>query len=202
MFQWIKSIIESLGYPGIVAFIFLENVFPPIPSEVILPFAGFLVEKGDLTLIGVTLAGTLGSVLGALPLYWLGRYWSRERMKHFFSGKGKWFMVSNKDVDSAFERFKKYGGWTVFLCRMIPGLRSLISIPAGSAGMPMVKFLVLTTAGTFLWTLLLAWIGTKLGENYDKVAPYLDAVSWTIVIIFIAAITWWIVKHRLRRDED
>lgn len=201
MFQWIKSVIESLGYPGIVAFIFLENVFPPIPSEVILPFAGFLVERGELTLVGVTLAGTLGSVLGALPLYWLGRYWSREKLKRFFAGKGKWFMVSEENVDNSFDRFQRHGSWAVFLCRMIPGLRSLISIPAGSFGMPIGKFLILTTVGTFPWTLLLTWIGTVLGENYDRIAPYLDAISWTVVGIFLGTFVWWIFKQRRERSS-
>ncbi len=200
MFQWIKSVIESLGYTGIVAFIFLENVFPPIPSEVILPFAGFLVEQGELTLIGVALAGTLGSVLGALPLYWLGRYWNQEKLKRFFAGKGKWFMVSEENVDNSFDRFQRHGSWAVFFCRMIPGLRSLISIPAGTFGMPMSKFLILTTAGTFLWTLLLTWIGTVLGENYEKIAPYLDAISWTVVVVFLGTIAWWIVKQRRRKS--
>lgn len=199
MFEWIKSVIESSGYVGIAFFVFLENVFPPIPSELIIPFGGFLVTEEKMVFSAVVLASTIGSVVGALPLFYLGKYWNRDRMKHFFRGKGKWLMVDEDDVDRSFDWFNHRGSWTVFVCRMIPGLRSYISIPAGTAGMPMLKFLALTTAGSAIWNTLLVWLGKMLGENYEKIGPYVDIAVWIVTLAVIGSLVWWIVKQRRKQ---
>jgi membrane protein DedA with SNARE-associated domain len=201
MFEWMKNAIQTVGYPGLVFFVFLENVFPPIPSEVIIPFGGFLVVKGDMNFILVVLAGTAGSVLGALPLYYLGRYLNRDRMKYFFNHKGKFLMVDEDNVDRSYAWFHKHGEWAVFICRMIPGLRSYVSIPAGSAKMGMPRFLALTAGGTAIWTAFLAWLGTLLGNNYEKVSKYLDPVMWGVTIIIVLSIAWWIFKQWRKKEK-
>ncbi len=202
MFQSIKSLIESLGYPGIVFFVFLENVFPPIPSELIIPFGGFLVERGDMQFWLVVVAGTLGSVLGALPLYYLGRYWHKERMKRFFNGKGRFLMVDDDNVERSFAWFHRHGAWAVFICRMIPGLRSYVSIPAGSAHMGMPLFLALTAGGTALWTAFLAWLGLYLGKNYEKISAYMDVAVYGVLAFVVGSVIWWIVKQRRKEPDD
>jgi membrane protein DedA with SNARE-associated domain len=145
MASWVMQMISATGYVGLVLLMVLENVFPPIPSEVIVPLAGFMATQDRLSLLGVILAGTLGSVLGALPLYYLGRKIGDERLKSFADRHGRWLTLSRQDLDSAQQWFDRRGGLAVFLCRLVPGVRSLISIPAGIEGMPLAIFLLYTT---------------------------------------------------------
>lgn len=189
MIDWITETIDSAGYYGLVFLMFLENVFPPIPSELIMPLAGFLVTRGEMSFAGVVAAGTLGSILGALPLYYAGKWFGLEHLKRWADRHGRWLTVSGADLDRGKEWFDRYGGITVLLCRLIPGIRSLISIPAGVANMPMGLFLLYTTAGTAVWSALLAGAGYLLGVNYDKVEVYVGPVSklalGTLVIIYL-----------------
>lgn len=202
MTDWIKTVIGDLGYAAIVGLMFIENVFPPIPSELIMPFAGFMAAKGAYAFAGVVIAGVLGSVLGALPLYYLGKLMGEQRLKEWARRYGRWLAVSERDVDKANSWFDKHGGKAVFFCRLVPGVRSLISIPAGSAGMNMPAFLTYTTLGTGVWSLLLASLGWLLGSQYEKVSTYLGPVSYVVLAaIAVAAITW-IVKRRRELRED
>ncbi|SMO66512.1 DedA family protein [Gracilimonas mengyeensis] len=189
MTDWIQSIIESVGYAGIAFLTFIENVFPPLPSEVIIPFAGYVTTNGSLTIIGVIIAGTIGSVLGALPLYYLGYFIEEEQLKTLADEYGKWFMISPKDIDRASSWFEKRGALAVFVCRLIPGLRSLISIPAGIQNMSLLPFLLLTTLGTAIWTSLLSWAGASLGNNYSNIQNYLDPISY---VVFGGMIAWYL----------
>ena len=189
MIGWITETMQAMGYYAIVFLMFLENVFPPIPSELIMPLAGFIVTRGELTFAGVVAAGTLGSILGALPFYYVGKLVGMEHLKLWADRYGRWLTVTSRDLDEGKAWFDKYGGVTVLLCRLIPGIRSLISIPAGIANMNMGIFLLYTTIGTCIWSTLLAYAGYLLGVNYDKVEVYLGPASkvvlGAIVIIYI-----------------
>ena len=181
MNNWVTGIISSTRYFGIALLMFVENVFPPIPSELIMPLAGYMVTEGELSLLGSIIAGTAGSVLGSLPLYYLGRIVGEERLKRFADHHGRWLSVSRKDLEAAKRWFDQHGGAAVLLCRLVPALRSLISLPAGIARMNLVLFLAYTTIGASLWTALLAYLGYFLGRNFGKVGEYLDPIAWVVL---------------------
>ena len=185
MFEWVIGVINNLGYTGVVFLMFLENVFPPIPSELVMPAAGAASAKGDLNLFGVIIAGTLGSVLGALPLYYLGAIIGQERLKKWAGKYGRWLTVSPAEIDQAKEWFDRHGNKTVLFCRLIPGVRSLISLPAGVSKMSLPKFLLYSAIGAGLWSGLLAFGGQMLGKNYDKIQGWLNPLSWIIVGVFV-----------------
>ncbi|WP_164103447.1 DedA family protein [Candidatus Laterigemmans baculatus] len=196
MKDWINSVMETMGYPGIAFLMFLENVFPPIPSELIMPAAGFAAAEGQLTLWGVILSGAAGSVIGQLPLYYLGRALGLKRIKRLADRHGRWLMVSAKNIERADQWFNRHGWWAVFICRVIPGLRSYISIPAGIARMNLVGFLAWTMFGTAIWTTVLAFLGLWLGQHYEQVGQYLGPVSTVVGVAVVVAIVGWIVKRR------
>jgi membrane protein DedA with SNARE-associated domain len=191
MASWVTSLLASTGYAGLVFLMFLENVFPPIPSELIVPLAGYMTRKGELTFIGIVLAGTLGSVLGALMLYYLGRKLGMERTCELARRRGRWLTISERDVERAKHWFDRHGAAAVFLCRLVPGIRSLISVPAGIGSMRMSTFVMLTTAGSAIWTAVLAGVGYVLAHNFRKVEQYLDPVSW---VIFGAIVVLYLVR--------
>jgi membrane protein DedA with SNARE-associated domain len=181
MADWIIHTIRTMGYPGLVLLALLECVFPPIPSELVLPFAGMTSTQGQLSLWGVILAGTLGGVLGAVVLYALGRRLGMERTRDWLERHGHWVGVSAEELDRGQKWFERHGAATVFFCRLLPAVRSLISVPAGIERMTFPLFLVFTTLGTALWTTLLAYAGRVLGDHYTLVERYLDPVSWVIL---------------------
>jgi len=187
MADWIIRTIESTGYFGIVFLMFLENVFPPIPSEFIMPLAGFMAAKEEQTLPGVVLAGTIGSVLGALALYYAGYFIGEERLNRLIDKYGRWLTISLEDLERAKGWFAKHGRLAVLVCRLVPGIRSLISIPAGIARMPLVSFLFYTAIGSGFWTALLAYGGYVLGDKFQQVEKYLNPVSY-VVLLAIALI--------------
>jgi membrane protein DedA with SNARE-associated domain len=199
MASWVMQMMSATGYVGLVLLMVLENVFPPIPSEVIMPLAGFMVTQDRLSLLGVIVAGTLGSVLGALPLYYVGRKIGEERLKGFADRHGRWLTLSREDLDSAKQWFDRHGGLAVFLCRLVPGVRSLISIPAGIEGMPLAPFLLYTTIGAGLWTALLTLAGYGLGANFRQVETYLDPASYVVLALIVALYVWRVVTHKGER---
>ncbi len=182
MSAWILAIMDKLGLVGVTLMMFLENVFPPIPSELIMPAAGFAASQGQMSLVAVIIAGTLGSVLGALPLYYFGTIFDQKRLLVLTQKYGKYFLVTTDDIINAQQWFDKYGKSVIFFGRMIPAIRSLISIPAGMSRMPMVPFLILTTIGSAIWTTILAYAGFALGVNYDKVETFIAPISKGVVI--------------------
>lgn len=196
MTKWILNLIYSTGYFGIVFLMFVENVFPPIPSEYIMPLAGFLVEEGKFSLAGVIAAGTLGSVLGAFPLYFFGRKVGEEGIKNFADRYGKWLTISREDVERANDWFKKYGSTAVFLCRLVPGIRSFISIPAGINQMNFAAFLFYTTLGSTIWTAILASAGYFLKSNFREVEQYLDYVSFAVFGSIIVLYLWRVFRKK------
>lgn len=185
----IQDVIEAIGYPGITFIIFLENVFPPIPSELVLPFAGFLVHEGDLNFFGVWIASTIGSLLGALALYWIGAWADDHVVRGFIRRYGRWFTISEKDYDRALHFFDRYGNIMVFTGRLIPIVRSIISLPAGADKMPIPKFLLFTALGSMIWNGLLVFAGMQLGENWEDVISFVERYQRvTIVIIAVAVL--------------
>lgn len=195
MENWITSFMEQFGYFGVFLLICVENIFPPIPSEVILTFGGFMTTKADLTVLGVILAATVGSVVGAVILYWVGRILHIERLEKIVDKWGHLLRVKREDLYRADKWFAKYGYWTVFFCRMIPLVRSLISIPAGMAKMNFGIFLFFTTVGTVIWNALLVGLGAKVGESWEDIVHYMDIYSnivyALIVIVFILVIVYF-----------
>jgi len=199
MESWITSVREQFGYFGIALLILVENVFPPIPSEVILTFGGFMTTKSELSIFGVVVASTIGSVGGAVILYWIGRILNVERLERIIEKWGKYLRLTKEDVRKADAWFDKYGPWTVFFCRFIPLIRSLISIPAGMSGMNQWLFLVLTTLGTLIWNLVLVLVGAKVGNNWHQIVNYMDVYSNIMyVVIAVSAVIFiiWFIKRK------
>nr|WP_221434604.1 DedA family protein [Massilia timonae] len=173
---------QSGGYLAVFALMALENIFPPIPSELIMPFAGFVAARGDLNVIGVLIAGTAGSVAGALPWYYAGKVYGKERLEKFADKHARWMTVTHGDIEHAMDSFEKHGRKVVLFGRLIPAIRTLISVPAGLAGMPMGQFLLYSTVGSLVWTGILTGAGYMLESQYERVAQYVDPVSKAILI--------------------
>ncbi len=191
MLNWIEALVHKLGATGVFLLMLLENVFPPIPSELVLPLAGYLAAKGDSSLALMVLAGTAGSVAGATIWYWIGRLVGIERLARIAERHGRWLTLTPSEVRHAAEWFDRHGRWTVLVGRMIPGVRSLISVPAGMARMPLPPFLILTSVGSLAWSAGLAVAGYKLGKSYDLVAQVIGPTS---NILLAAVIVWYIYR--------
>ncbi|MGM0867576.1 MAG: DedA family protein [Bacillota bacterium] len=183
MESWITSIMEQFGYIGIFLLITLENLFPPIPSEVILTFGGFMTTHTSLSVFGVVVASAIGSVAGAIVLYGIGLLIDINRIEKIIEKWGHILRLSKKDVHKANEWFSKYGVWTVFFCRFIPLIRSLISLPAGMAHMNFGVFLVLTTLGTLIWNVVLVYIGASVGGSWETIVGYMDIYSNVMYVV-------------------
>lgn len=188
--------VYSTGYFGIVLLMFIENVFPPIPSELIMPLAGFMVTKNQFTLVGVIIAGTVGSVLGALPIYYLGQKLGEKRLKEFAENHGRWFAFSGEDIERSQKWFEKHGGKAVFICRLVPGLRSLISFPAGVNSMPLAGFLLYSTLGMLVWTSFLTLSGYILASNFTQVEKYLDPFTYVVLGTLLVLYIYRLVTHK------
>ena len=196
MLESIINTINSFGYIGIAFLMALENIFPPIPSELIMPLAGFTASRGQLEFLPVVVAGTIGSVLGATPWYYLGKYWGLRRTKKIADKYGKWLTVSGEDVEKAKLWFDRRGYIATGLGRLVPGIRTYISIPAGISKMPLLPFLIYSTIGSLIWVALITYGGYILGENYEKVSTYLKPVSIIVLISVLAFSIYWIIKRR------
>lgn len=201
MFDWIIELIRNGGYLGIALLMLLENLFPPIPSELIMPSAGYQVAQGQLSLLGVILAGSAGSLLGATFWYAVGRIAGEDRLKRWASRHGRWLTLTPKDIDKADDWFDRYNVWAVSLGRLLPTVRTLISIPAGLFEMRTVPFLLCSGLGTTLWTTALAVAGYSLGDNYHDVAEYLNPVANVIVGIAVLAYLYRVVTWRRDREK-
>ncbi|MBC1404174.1 DedA family protein [Listeria welshimeri] len=187
METWITGIMADFGYIGIFLLIMVENLFPPIPSEIILTFGGFMTTVSSLNVVMVIIVATLGSVVGAILLYKVASYFGKERLTKIVLKYSRILRLKESDIERAESFFLKYGSWAVFLCRMIPLIRSLISIPAGMTKMKMSRFLVLTTAGSLLWNTVLIGLGALLGESWNEIVVFMDSFS-TIIYSIIAGL--------------
>jgi membrane protein DedA with SNARE-associated domain len=177
MFDWIAGVIGRLGYAGIAALTFLENVFPPIPSELVIPLAGFVAATGELRLRTVIAMGSAGSLAGATIWYAVGRHVGEVRLRAWVDRHGKWLTLSATDVDRAQLWFRRHGNAAVFLGRLMPGVRTFVSLPAGFTAMPMAPFLVYSAAGTVVWTAALAYAGVVLQANFTMIGDYIDVAT-------------------------
>lgn len=203
MQEIILSIMGKYGYIGVFLLIMIENVFPPIPSEVILLFGGFMTTYTKLNIVGMVVASTLGSIFGAIILYYIGKIFNKDRLKKIISGKlGKILRLKVSDIDNADSWFDNKGNKTVFFCRFIPLIRSLISIPAGMSEMSMVKFLLYTLFGSLIWNTVLIIVGSVVGENWTKIVGILDTYSHIVVIIlFIIVVIGIYFFYRKRSNK-
>jgi membrane protein DedA with SNARE-associated domain len=202
MFDWITSFVVRSGYVGVLLLMLAENVVPPIPSELIMPLAGFTAARGQLSLLLVVLAGTAGSLLGAVFWYVVGKRLGLERLKHLAARHSRWLTLSPDDVDRADDWFRRHGARAVFFGRLIPTVRTLISVPAGIAGMPLPQFLAWSVLGTSLWTALLAGAGYLLQSQYGRVSDYLNPVSTVVVVLITGWYLYRVVTFRTEGREQ
>jgi len=192
---WVQQIMQDFGYLGLFLLLLVENLFPPIPSEVILPLAGFLVGRGEFGFLGALVASTAGALVGAFILYAVGRWGGRTVILRY----GRILRFTNKDLDRANDWFERYGAWIVLFARLIPGIRSVISVPAGALKMPILQFAVLTTAGSALWNTLLIGLGMFLGRNWPVVSERVGAVSDVVLVATAVAVSAALLLFGLRR---
>lgn len=204
--QMIIDIMNNYGYVGIAFLIAVENIFPPIPSEVILTFGGFLTTISEMDVWGVILSATIGSVSGALILYFLGRLLHAKRLEQLFESRlGRSLHLKKEDVHKAGSWFARHGNKTVFFCRFVPIVRSLISIPAGAAKMKMSVFLLLTASGTAIWNIVLVFLGKFAGHTWENIANYVDLYSLIVlgVLVVLAVVIGVIfIKKRFLNKQD
>jgi len=199
MEEWLMQIMNDYGYLGILFLIALENLFPPIPSEVILTFGGFMTTLSALNVPGVVLFATAGSVYGAVILYLIGVQLDLERLEKIVDRYGQVLRITSEDIYKADAWFKKHGPKTVFFCRFIPLIRSIISIPAGMARMPFLQFLLLTALGTFIWNIVLVLLGASVGESWETIVHYLDIYSnvvYGVLVVLLLLLAVLFIRKR------
>jgi membrane protein DedA with SNARE-associated domain len=203
--DWVISVVESLGYWGVAALVALENLFPPIPSEVVLPLAGFVAVEGEASLVGMVIAATIGSMVGAYALYGIAAAIGPVRLRSFVMRYGKWFGLDEGDLDKSEEWFDRRASMAVLVCRCIPLMRSLISIPAGLRRMPLLPFSIYTLLGSLVWNVLLIGAGYLLGERWQQVEEPMALFQKLVLVVIGVGIAWFvwrrIVRPRLRRAE-
>lgn len=196
------DVMDALGYVGLALLVAIENLFPPIPSEIILPLAGFNSSIGDMNIFVAILFATIGSVVGALALYYIGYYFGEERVRYIVDRWGKWLGFKESDIDKADEWFDKYGGVAVMLCRVIPIVRSLISIPAGLRKMPMYSFVLYTTLGSLTWNAILIFAGYALGDNWEHVEEYVGILQYFVIAVVLIIGIWWVWARMIKPQRE
>lgn len=204
MQEWIIQIMNQFGYIGIALLIAIENIFPPIPSEVILTFGGFMTTYTSMNIWLVALFATIGSVIGAIVLYGIGRLLTPQRLAWIIDKWGRILRIKKQDIKKAEKWFNRRGSLTVFFCRFIPIVRSLISIPAGMAHMNIGKFLLYTTLGTSIWNIILVYLGAYAGANWENILKYMNTYSNIAVAVLVVAgivLVIWFIKKRKNRDN-
>ena len=196
MLEFIINTISSLGYIGIAFLMALENIIPPIPSELIMPLAGFTVTQGKMNFILVIIAGTIGSLVGTMPWYFLGKSWGLERTVKIADRYGKWLTLSGEDVVRANKWFNRRGNTAIAFGRLVPGIRTYISLPAGISKMPLFPYLIYSTLGSIFWVTFLTGAGYIFGANYELVGEYMKPFSIFVLIAVISTVIFWIIKRK------
>lgn len=195
--QWVAGVIQSMGYPGIVLLMAIESACIPLPSEVIMPFAGYLVWQGKMDLHLASFAGAMGCAVGSALAYWVGIWGGRPFVERY----GKYLLIRRRDLDWADRWFARYGDAAIFFSRLLPVIRTFISLPAGIARMPFWRFLVLSFLGSIPWCYLLAWVGLQLGEHWRDIRRYFHGADLVIGVLLVAGFAFWL-WHHLRPDPD
>ena len=199
---WVQDVIEQLGYVGVALLVVAENVFPPIPSEIVLPFAGFVAQRGSDSVIIMILAATVGSVVGALIMYWIAAFIGDERLHAFTRKFGKWVQIREVDLTRAEEWFDRHATSAVLLGRCVPLIRSVVSIPAGFRRMKLVPYLAYTFAGSLVWNILLIGAGALLGDNWERVGDVMSPIQKLVeltVVVAVVAFAWLRVRSLLQQ---
>ena len=189
--NFITQTISSLGYTGVALLMAIESAAIPLPSEIIMPFAGFLVESGRFTLVGLSIAGAVGSVIGSVITYALGYYGGRPLIIKY----GRYVLISEHDLHLTEKFFQKFGKLSTFIGRLLPIVRTFISIPAGIGKVPFGSFVIYTFAGSAIWSYLLAWLGMRLGENWHSLESYFRKFDLLIGLVIIFLVIWWVRRH-------
>jgi membrane protein DedA with SNARE-associated domain len=196
---WVQDIIERLGAIGVALLVILENVFPPIPSEIVLPFAGFVAQRGDGSVVVMIVAATVGAVVGALILYYVAAFIGPARLSAFITRFGKWFGVKPADLARAEQWFDRHAIAAVLLGRCVPLIRSVVSVPAGFRRMPLVSFVVYTALGSAVWNTALIGAGAVLGNQWENVEPYVAILQWAVIVVIALLLVSFIVRKLRNR---
>ena len=191
--DWLVNAISTIGYPGVFISVFLESFFAPIPSEIILPFSGFVASTGKMDLVFVIVIATVAAYLGSLPFYFIGK-WGEKPVINFIGKYGKYLFIQQKDVDKVFGAFDKYGKGVVFFGRLIPMIRTLISFPAGVAKMQFARFSMYTLLGSLTWNILLTYAGYQLGDHWSVVSKWIEKYQNVILVLIIIAVLLYIIR--------
>ncbi|KQT86039.1 DedA family protein [Aurantimonas sp. Leaf443] len=196
MVDFVQSLMNSMGPFGIALLMFLENIFPPIPSEIIMPLAGYQAASGQMSLLTVIIAGTIGSLAGIVPWYYLGYAFGEKRIIWLAERYGRWMTMTPEDVEAADRWFRRYGYWAVSFGRLVPTVRTLISVPAGLSRMPFLLFFGVSAIGTLVWTAGLAFAGYMLGQNYNVVDSYIGPVSNAVILIVVGLYLYRVITFK------
>ena len=213
--NWVQDVINQFGYLGVALLVVIENVFPPIPSEVVLPFAGFVAQQGasavnatagaaqsDTTVVGMMIAATVGSVVGALILYFVSAAIGPERLRQFVERFGKWFGVKSSDLVRAEEWFDRRSVVAVLVGRCVPLIRSIVSIPAGFRRMKLTSFVVLTAIGSAVWNIALIGAGAVLGDQWERVGEYVGVFQWLVIAVVLLLLVRFVVSRLKNRRQQ
>ena len=204
--DWVTDIIETLGYVGVAVLVALESLFPPVPSEVVLPLAGFVAGRGDASFLGMVFAATVGSVAGSWILYGISGAIGPDRLRAFVVKRGRWFGVKEADLDRAEAWFDKRAGAAVLIGRCVPLVRSLVSVPAGFRRMPFPQFTFYTAIGSAIWNFALIGAGALLGDRWEQVGDYVGLLQGAVIVAIVAAVCWFVwtrfVRPRLSAAGD
>lgn len=200
MTEWVEKAVTALGYWGVALLTFAENLFPPIPSEVIMPLAGFTASRGQLDVAMTIVAGSAGSLAGTALYYWAGLAIQEASLRRWIQEHGKWIAMGEDDLEKAIRWFDRHGRWALLICRFVPGLRTIISLPAGISRTSPVVFFAFSTVGVVIWTTALTYAGVALGKNYERVQNYTGPIAWGVTAVLAGALGWrW---YRGRQADD
>lgn len=197
---WVQDVIEQLGYVGVALLVVLENVFPPIPSEIVLPFAGFVAQRGSDSVVLMILAATIGSVIGALIMYWIAAVIGDDRLHAFTRKFGKWVQIREADLIRAEEWFDRHAVGAVLVGRCVPLIRSVVSIPAGFRRMKLIPYIAYTFLGSLVWNIALVGAGALLGENWERVGEVVATYQWVIIVAIVAGMARLVYMFFRRRQ--
>ena len=197
--SWVQDVIDQLGYLGVALLVVAENVFPPIPSEIVLPFAGFVARRGSDSVVIMILAATVGSVVGALIMYWIAAVIGDDRLHAFTRKFGKWVQIRESDLTKAEEWFDRHAMAAVLVGRCVPLIRSVVSIPAGFRRMKLVPYMLYTFLGSLVWNIALVGAGALLGDNWERVGSYVGVLQWAVIALVAVAVARFVWTHVLKK---